>query len=97
MFRGVAATRDWPATGMSSQLWLTLPAATVVISELVLTQPGVLFRALIEPGIPVGGDPLPHVIRWQGRMYLEDGHHRITRALIDGHQTIEARVLTVGG
>jgi hypothetical protein len=95
MFRGVAATRDWPATGMSSQRWLTLPATTVAIAELVATQPGVLFQALLEPGEPVGGDPLPHVIHWQGRMYLEDGHHRVTRALIDGHHTIEARVLTV--
>jgi hypothetical protein len=31
----------------------------------------------------------------KARMYLEDGHHRVTRALIDGHHTIEARVLTV--
>jgi hypothetical protein len=35
------------------------------------------------------------VIDWQGRLYLEDGHHRTTRAALNGEHTIEARVLTI--
>lgn len=85
----------WGPTGMTSALWLTIPARPVLIAELVATQPGLYLHPLIEPATPVGGDPYPHVIDWRGRLYLEDGHHRTVKARLDGATTIDARVLRV--
>jgi hypothetical protein len=80
---------------MTSARWLLVPVVEVVIGDLWATQPGVLFQSLIEPSVSVGGDPLPHVIAWDGRLFLEDGHHRVVRAVINGATTMPARVLTL--
>ncbi|MBT2566612.1 type II toxin-antitoxin system VapB family antitoxin [Arthrobacter sp. ISL-85] len=81
---------------MTSAKWLHVPTMTVCIADLVATQPGILLHALVNGSHPVGGDAHPHVIEWGGTLYLEDGHHRALRALIDGEQTLTARVLRVG-
>lgn len=95
MFAGVIDCRPWGASGLTSALWLDVPSRLVHIADLTLTQPGVLFAPLIEPGTPVGGDHLPHVIDYGGRLYLEDGHHRVMRAALLGELHVEARVLCV--
>lgn len=96
MFAGVVS-RDggepWPDQGMTSELWWRQPVGEFMIDELVATQPGILFAALNEGTVPYGGDPLPHVVRWQGVSYLEDGHHRVVRAALAGQRTVVARYL----
>ena len=91
-------TRDlgcpWPATGMTSARWLTIPTRLVRIADLTATQPGIYFHGL-NTQEHVGGDKLPHVIDWQGNLYLEDGHHRAVQARLNGMTHIEARVLTI--
>lgn len=98
MFKGIIS-RDsgcpWGETGMSSAKWLDVPARAVSIADLHATQPGVYLHALSGETVPVGGDQLPHVIDWAGEMYLEDGHHRVIRALIAGSKTVHACVLHV--
>lgn len=99
MFADIISRDDgepWGKTGMNTAKWLNIPTRQVVIRELIATQPGVLLHALTDQHTTtVGGDPTPHVIEWQGRLYLEDGHHRVVRAAIRGEHTIQARVLTV--
>jgi len=100
VFKGIISRDNgepWGPTGMSTAKWLHIEPQTVNIPDLTATQPGVLLHALIEQTVPVGGDRIPHVIAWQGQMYLEDGHHRVMRALLAGQRTITARVLTVDG
>jgi hypothetical protein len=100
MFQGIISRDNgcpWGETGMTTAKWQHIPTDTVTIADLTATQPGVLLHALIEQTTPVGGDTHPHVIRWNGGMYLEDGHHRVMRALLNGQHTITARVLTVDG
>jgi hypothetical protein len=63
---------------------------------LTATQPGIYFHGLTNTS-PIGGDPHPHVINWAGHLYLEDGHHRVLRAALNGEATITARVLTIEG
>jgi hypothetical protein len=97
VFAGIISRDDgcpWGETGMTTAKWLGIPATTVRIADLIATQPGVLLEALSpSPHIPVGGDPVPHVIVWRGDMYLEDGHHRAVRAALNAHTHIEARIL----
>lgn len=98
MFKAVIS-RDhgepWPPTGMTSTRWLRIPTVTVPIAALTATQPGVLLHALTANTTPVGGDTAPHVIQWRGVLYLEDGHHRAVRALINGQRVITARLLNL--
>ena len=99
MFKGIISRDNgcpWGETGMSSAKWLDVPTAVLPIRELVATQPGVLLHALADDvPSPVGGDPFPHVIRWRGCLYLEDGHHRVVRARLNGRRAVRVRVLAV--
>lgn len=98
MFAGIIS-RDhgdpWPNPHMTSTKWLAIPAREVTIAQLTATQPGLLLEALTGDPIPTGGDPTPHVIQWDGNLYLEDGHHRAARAALAGHTSITARVLVI--
>lgn len=96
MFAGVDVSRPWPKTGMTSEKWLEVPTRAVQIRSLFATQDGVYLKPLVEPEAPVGGDDYPHVIIWKQRYYLEDGHHRVVRAAMNGYQLVFARVLFVG-
>lgn len=98
MFKNIVSRDNgepWGPTGMTTQKWLHIPTHTVTIADLTATQPGLLLHALNEERTPVGGDPTPHVIQWHGNLYLEDGHHRAARALLNGCKTIEARILNL--
>lgn len=81
----------WPSPGMTTAKWLTLPVREFLISELIATQPGILLHALAEDHVHLYGDPHPHVVEWENEYYLEDGHHRVFKALLRGEKTIRAR------
>lgn len=98
VFAGIISRKDgtpWPATGMTSEKWLDIPVRAVQTRFLIATQDGVYLKPLLEPETAVGGDEYPHVIVYQQRMYLEDGHHRAVRAMIEGRPLLFARVLYV--
>lgn len=82
---------------MTSQSWLEVPTEVVRIRDLVATQDGVYFAPLLQDVEPLFGDPFPHVIRWRGVLYLEDGHHRVVKAALRGAVDVTARVLDVYG
>lgn len=97
MFKAVVSRAygtPWPAPGMTSEKWLHVPIRDVRIAELIAMQDGVYFHALMTDDLtPVGGDPYPHVVSWRGDLYLEDGHHRVTKAILHQEPTVLARVL----
>jgi hypothetical protein len=93
MFKGIDPSRPFPRTGLSSETWRDVPVRFVDIRDLVLTQDGVKFESVLNPGEPVGGDRYAHVIFWNRTYYLEDGHHRVMRAALEGIWRIQARVL----
>ena len=41
------------------------------------------------------GDLFPHVVNWDGQLYLEDGVHRALRAALQQRNQIHARVLVI--
>lgn len=86
----------WGSTGLTSKLWLHIPIHNVKIADLIATQPGIYFHGLREDTDPkYRTDPYPHVVLWNNEMYLEDGHHRVFRALLDGEATVDVRLFTV--
>lgn len=91
-FRGVRE-RVWEPTGLSTAAWLLVPVREIFIGDLFATQDGVYLTPLLtrEPGSACG-DPFPHVILFRGDLYLEDGHHRVLRAALNGQTTVQARV-----
>ncbi len=101
--------RPFNTAGMSSKLWMEIEPTTVLLENLILTQRQLYIGAMIRlgrgeknlhttkpgwtPPDTDSGDPLPHVVKWKGEFYVEDGHHRVMTAYIQGDVTIVARVL----
>ena len=98
MFAGVIS-RDggepWGPTGMTTAKWRDVPVQLVRVSDLIVTQKGIEFGHLIADRVPFGADPFPHVVRWRGKWYLEDGHHRAVRWAMKGLPEFLARVLVI--
>ena len=43
------------------------------------------------------GDLFPHVVQYQGTLYMEDGLHRAVRTALHQRTAIHARVLVIDG
>jgi hypothetical protein len=71
--------------------WRDIAPEAVRISSLTATQSGVYFEPLM-PGFERKGDEYPRVIVYDGVSYLEDGHHRVVRKMLEGKRYIWARV-----
>lgn len=98
MFKGVVDKNliSNLSLGMTTLRWVTeVKVRTLPINWLIATQPGVLFAPLLVFIQPIGGDPYPHVIFYNGDYYLEDGHHRVMKSILSGLTTIDCRVLYV--
>lgn len=94
MFKRVVFRDTIPKTGwMTSAKWLDIPTEWVYFHDMVATQPGVYFKALIENAPPVSGDIYPHIVRVMGQNYLQDGHTRAVRSMIEGKIGMTCRVL----
>lgn len=93
MIAGVLPERRWPSTGLTSATWLERPVQWFALDALWASQPGVYWQSLLGPEPPptYSGDCFPHVVIWQGRTIIEDGHHRVMRALLDGQTHVQAR------
>lgn len=91
----VGTDRPYPPSGLTSALWRRIPVRLVAYAELTTTQAHVAIAALLDPHRPpMSGDRYPHVIAWAGRLWLEDGHTRVTRALLRGDAEGLCRVHT---
>jgi hypothetical protein len=88
---GIDISRPWKETGLTSQTWLEQPIQYFMIRDLILTQNGVLFEDVFKPGEPFGGDIYPHVVIYDHKCYLEDGHHRVIQSLIKAQPSMLAR------
>lgn len=97
MFKAINPSRPWPTTGLTTQRWIDeVPIKVVRISDLIATQNGVYLHALLPDfNEPYGKDPYPHVVYWANELWLEDGHHRVLRDIIDGETVTTARVFVL--
>lgn len=82
---------------MTTARWINeIPVSLVSADTLVFTQEEISLIKVLESmqGHPnIAGDMYPHVVRWQGTNYLEDGHHRVAVAMLRGEISVSARVL----
>ena len=85
----------WGSTGLNTDGWMAnIKTKKVLISDLVATQPGVMLYALTENyHSPYSRDRYPHVVKYDNVMYLEDGHHRVVKALLAGKKRVVVRLL----
>ncbi len=96
-FKGIVAERPYPPTGLSTARWKTEVAiAYVPFRWLYLTQTGVRIMPLFGVDARPESDTYPHVVEYDDELYLEDGHHRVTReALTTIHEGMIMRVFTI--
>jgi hypothetical protein len=94
----IGVTRPYPPTGMTTERWREIDPEWVDLDHLTSTQDGVLLEPLLmDPGLHKShsGDCYPHVVSWQGHQYLEDGHTRVARYIINRHSVMRMRVLVM--
>lgn len=91
-FRGIIALRPYPSTGLTTDLWRKLPLRTIHFDNLWLTQEKIDIATMFDTRSRPGSDTFPHVVRYAGHFYLEDGHHRVVRLALSGQWSTYVRL-----
>jgi hypothetical protein len=82
----------YPETGLTTERWVKeVPIRLVALDELVTTQTHVSIASILHRHRRAA-DPYPYVVSYLGLLYLEDGHGRVVRAMLDGHTHYPCRV-----
>ena len=92
IFKSVRDGRPYPDHGLSLREWAQIPPHAVRLDELITTKGELALDRLLADDSTFYGDLFPHVVQWQGEMYLEDGVHRALRAALQQRNVIHARV-----
>jgi Arc/MetJ family transcription regulator len=92
IFKRVGASRPYPDHGLTPAQWAQVPPSQVRLDQLITTKSVLNLDTLLAEDSTFFGDLFPHVVRWQGELYLEDGLHRALRAALQQRPVIHARV-----
>ena len=92
IFKSVRDGRPYPDHGLSLREWARIPPHAVRLDQLITTKGELALDRLLADDSTFYGDLFPHVVEWQGEMYLEDGVHRALRAALQQRNVIHARV-----
>ncbi|QCY46061.1 hypothetical protein GcLGCM259_0279 [Glutamicibacter creatinolyticus] len=96
IFKAVGEQRPYPEHQMrSTRDWSAIPPQQVRLEELTTTKRTLDLEALLAEDSTFFGDLFPHVVRWQGNLYLEDGLHRAVRTALHHRSIMHARVLNL--
>lgn len=83
--------RPYEPLGMCTEKWMEITPELVEIDSLIPSQ-----THLVEHELPKGhsfcGDPIVHVVSFNNKLYISDGHHRINESKIAGEKKILARI-----
>src|SRR6266540_3923239 len=93
IFKAVRDGRPYPDHGLTMKQWAEIPPRPVRLDQLITTKRELALDRLLAEDSTFYGDLFPHVVSWQGAMYLEDGLHRALRAALQQRTSIHARVL----
>lgn len=90
----MGGTRPYPEHQVTtSRAWSEIPPQQVKLDQLVTTKTTLDLEALLSEDSTFFGDLFPHVVRWRGTLYLEDGLHRALRSALHHRTVMHARVL----
>lgn len=89
--------RPYEPTGMTTAKWMKLREERVDVSKVVFSQDHLSLSHLLHPADSYSGDPCPHLVEWEGKLWVSDGHHRIIRAILSGYTYLFCRVLKQNG
>ena len=95
IFKAVSEGRPYPEHGLSLKEWSQIPPRPVRLDQLVTTKRELALDRLLAEDSTFYGDLFPHVVAFEGTLYLEDGVHRALRAALQQRTTIHARVLSL--
>lgn len=95
IFKSVLGERPYPAHGLSLKEWAEIPPRQVRLDQLTTTKRELALDKLLAEDSTFYGDLFPHVVEWNGCLYLEDGLHRALRAALQQRTQIHARVLVL--
>ncbi|OMH32272.1 type II toxin-antitoxin system VapB family antitoxin [Tersicoccus sp. Bi-70] len=96
IFAAVGEGRPYPDHGLATPKdWAAVPPRQVRLDQLVTTRRTLDLEALLAEDSTFYGDLFPHVVKWQGRLYLEDGLHRAVRSALHRRAVMHARVLEI--
>ncbi|MBM7796101.1 Arc/MetJ family transcription regulator [Pseudoglutamicibacter cumminsii] len=79
----------------TSRDWAGVPPRQVRLADLVTTKDKLDLAQLLSEDSTFYGDLFPHVVKYEGEMYLEDGLHRALRTALYRREVMHARVLDV--
>lgn len=96
IFKAVGESRPYPQHQLSTTRdWGAIAPQQVRLDELITTKRTLDLEALLAEDSTFFGDLFPHVVRWKGNLYLEDGLHRAVRSALHHRSIMHARVLNL--
>lgn len=96
IFQAVGETRPYPEHGYRTPAdWGAVPPRQVRLDRLITTQRMLDLGTLLDEDTTFFGDLFPHVVLWQGQLYLEEGVHRALRSALHGRKVMYARVVSL--
>ncbi len=97
IFKAVGDSRPYPDHGLVSPSdWSGIAPRQVRLDQLITTRTTLDLETLLDADSTFYGDLFPHVVRWRGQLYLEDGLHRALRTALHHRTVLHARVLELG-
>jgi Arc/MetJ family transcription regulator len=93
IFKQVGEGRPYPDHARSAREWAEIPPRRVRLDQLITTKNVLDLHTVLDQDSTFYGDLFPHVIRWKGELYLEDGLHRALRAALHQRSVLHVRVL----
>ncbi|MGH3731700.1 MAG: type II toxin-antitoxin system VapB family antitoxin [Micromonosporaceae bacterium] len=93
IFRAVREGKPYPDHGLTTREWAQIPPRPVRLDQLITVKRNLALDRLLAEDSTFYGDLFPHVVQWEGGLYLEDGLHRALRAALQQRTSIHARVL----
>ena len=96
IFKKVGEGRPYPEHNTSQRAWSVIAPRAVRLDQLITTKSQLDLSTLLSEDSTFYGDLFPHVVQWEGEMYLEDGLHRAVRAALRQRTVVHARILELG-
>ncbi len=95
IFRAVREGKSYPEHGLTTKQWAQIPPRPVRLDQLITIKRNLALDRLLAEDSTFYGDLFPHVVQYNGDLYLEDGLHRALRAALQQRTSIHARVLVL--